>query len=203
MSDFNLMLLGFVVFAYLFGSISGAVLLSRLFHLPDPRQNGSKNPGATNMLRLYGFKMCLGVLIIDLLKGMIPVYLAYRLHLPFVYLGVITIAACLGHIFPCFFRFRGGKGVATAFGALLLISATSSCCIFLTWILALIAFGYASIATMMTCVLTPLIIWLIRPEFTIPASMLAILILLRHLINLTRLMAHQEPKLNFFRKRKS
>lgn len=199
MIQINLSLLGFIIFAYLLGSVSGAIILSRLLHLSDPRSTGSNNPGATNMVRLHGTKVGIMVLVIDILKGMIPVYLAYRFQLPAVYLGVIAIAVCLGHIFPCFFHFRGGKGVATAFGALLLISASSSATILLTWAIALLLFGYVSIATMITCLFSPFIVWLIRPEFTIPVAMLSVLILLRHLINLTRLMNHAEPKLILFR----
>lgn len=201
MIELNIIFIIFILFAYLLGSISGAIILSKILHLKDPRSSGSKNPGATNMVRLYGSKIGIIVLFIDVLKGMIPVYLAYRIHMPSIYLGVIAIAVCLGHIFPCFFHFRGGKGVATAFGALLLISATSSACILLTWAVALFVFGYVSLATIITCLFAPLIVWLIRPEFTIPVAMLSVLILLRHLINLTRLMNHLEPKL-FFQKNK-
>lgn len=200
MTDVNVMLIAFVFGAYLFGSLSGAMILTRLMHFQDPRSQGSKNPGATNMVRLHGARIGFLVLVIDVLKGMIPVYIAYRFHLPAVYLGVIAIAVCLGHIFPCFFKFHGGKGVATAFGALLLISLNSSLCILVTWIIALFLFGYVSLATITTCVFAPLIIWFIRPEFTIPVSMLASLILLRHLINVTRLMNHAETKIHFFKK---
>ena len=110
--------LGMIIFAYLLGSISSAILICRLAGLPDPRHHGSGNPGATNVLRIGGKLAAAGVLICDVLKGMLPVWLAYLLQIPYFYLGIIAIAACLGHIYPVFFHFKGGKGVATAFGSI-------------------------------------------------------------------------------------
>lgn len=85
---------------------------------PDPREHGSGNPGATNVLRIGGRLAAAAVLVFDILKGMLPVWLAYKLDVPPLYLGLTAIAACTGHIYPVFFHFRGGKGVATAFGAI-------------------------------------------------------------------------------------
>ncbi len=101
--------LGMIIFAYLCGSISSAILVCRLAGLPDPRHNGSGNPGATNVLRIGGKGAAAAVLVFDVLKGMLPVWLAYALGVSPVYLGLTAIAACLGHIYPVFFRFRGGK----------------------------------------------------------------------------------------------
>ena len=108
-----------IILAYLGGSLSSAVLVSRLTGLPDPRDHGSHNPGATNVLRLGGRMAALIVLLLDVLKGMAPVYLAWYLQIKPVYLGFIGVAACLGHMYPLFFHFRGGKGVATALGTML------------------------------------------------------------------------------------
>ena len=108
--------------AYLLGSISSAILICRIAGLPDPRQNGSNNPGATNVLRIGGRWSALAVLIIDILKGMAPVWVGYYLGLTQFELGMVALGACLGHIFPIFFQFKGGKGVATAFGAIAPIS---------------------------------------------------------------------------------
>ncbi|MDQ6576836.1 MAG: glycerol-3-phosphate 1-O-acyltransferase PlsY, partial [Haemophilus parahaemolyticus] len=104
---------------YLLGSVSSAIIFCRLAGLPDPRENGSKNPGATNVLRIGGRISALGVLLFDVLKGMLPVALALRFGLEPSEIGFIALAACLGHVFPIFFRFRGGKGVATALGTLI------------------------------------------------------------------------------------
>ena len=105
--------------AYLLGSISSAILICRVFALPDPRERGSGNPGATNVYRLGGRIPALLVLICDILKGTLPVYGSYFLGIEPIYLGLIGVAACLGHMFPLFFQFKGGKAVATAFGAML------------------------------------------------------------------------------------
>ena len=108
-----------MLIAYLLGSISSAILLCRMLGLPDPRTEGSHNPGATNVLRIGGKWVALAVLIFDMLKGMLPVWAGYYLGLTHFDLGMVALAACLGHIFPIFFNFKGGKGVATAFGAAL------------------------------------------------------------------------------------
>ncbi|EQN60023.1 glycerol-3-phosphate acyltransferase [Escherichia coli HVH 20 (4-5865042)] len=109
---------GMILIAYLCGSISSAILVCRLCGLPDPRTSGSGNPGATNVLRIGGKGAAVAVLIFDVLKGMLPVWGAYELGVSPFWLGLIAIAACLGHIWPVFFGFKGGKGVATAFGAI-------------------------------------------------------------------------------------
>lgn len=98
--------------AYLFGSLSSAVVICKAFSLPDPRTAGSKNPGATNVYRIGGRIPALLVLVMDILKGTIPVYSSYFLGLDPVLLGLVAIAACLGHIFPLYFGFKGGKAVA-------------------------------------------------------------------------------------------
>ncbi|MGY0583394.1 MAG: glycerol-3-phosphate 1-O-acyltransferase PlsY, partial [Paraglaciecola chathamensis] len=105
--------------AYLLGSISSAVLICRMFALPDPRKAGSNNPGATNVLRIGGRLPAALVFIFDVLKGTIPVYVGYFLGLSPIALGLVGLAACLGHIFPLYFYFKGGKGVASAIGAML------------------------------------------------------------------------------------
>lgn len=95
--------LGMIIFAYLCGSISSAILVCKLAGLPDPRTHGSGNPGATNVLRLGGKVAAASVLVFDVLKGMVPVWLAYLMHVTPLYLGLTAIAACLGHIYPVFF----------------------------------------------------------------------------------------------------
>ncbi|MDU3048711.1 MAG: glycerol-3-phosphate 1-O-acyltransferase PlsY [Escherichia coli] len=102
---------GMILIAYLCGSISSAILVCRLCGLPDPRTSGSGNPGATNVLRIGGKGAAVAVLIFDVLKGMLPVWGAYELGVSPFWLGLIAIAACLGHIWPVFFGFKGGKGV--------------------------------------------------------------------------------------------
>lgn len=187
--------LGMIICAYLLGSISSAILICRLAGLPDPRETGSGNPGATNVLRLGGRFAALTVLIADVAKGGLPVWLAYKLDLAPPVLGIIAIAACLGHIYPIFFHFQGGKGVATAFGAIAPISWDITGLLSGTWLITLLLTGYSSLAAVITALLAPLYVWWFRPEFTFPVAMLSCLILLRHHENLERLWRGQEPKI--------
>lgn len=187
--------LGMIICAYLLGSISSAILICRLAGLPDPRETGSGNLGATNVLRLGGRFAALAVLIADVAKGGLPVWLAYKLDLAPPVLGIIAIAACLGHIYPIFFHFQGGKGVATAFGAIAPISWDITGLLSGTWLITLLLTGYSSLAAVITALLAPLYVWWFRPEFTFPVAMLSCLILLRHHENLERLWRGQEPKI--------
>ena len=164
---------GLVLLAYLCGSISSAILVCRLAGLPDPRDSGSGNPGATNVLRIGGKGAAVAVLIFDVLKGMLPVWGAWALGLTPFWLGLVAIAACVGHIWPVFFHFRGGKGVATAFGAIAPIGLDLT-------VSALIA---------------PFYVWWFKPQYTFPVSMLSCLILLRHHDNIQRLWRRQESKI--------
>ena len=182
------------IFAYLLGSISSAVLICRLLKLPDPRETGSQNPGATNVLRIGGKKAAVAVLVCDMLKGTIPVWGSYFLSIePFV-LGIIAIAACLGHMYPIFFHFKGGKGVATALGAIAPIGLDLTAAIMITWLLVAVVFRYSSLAALITVLLAPLYTWMIKPMYTLPVAMLCCLIVLRHHKNIKRLFSGTEPK---------
>ncbi len=183
-----------LVFAYLSGSISSAVLISQLFRLPDPRLHGSRNPGATNVFRLGGRLPAALVLVTDILKGTIPVWTGYFIGLTPVMLGWIAIAACLGHIFPLYFGFKGGKAVATALGAMLPIGLDLSGLLIFTWAGSLFLTGYSSVSALVTVVMAPLYTWLIKPQYTIPVAMLSILIIARHRHNIGRLMRGEEGK---------
>lgn len=184
-----------VAVAYLFGSLSSAVVISRAFGLPDPRTAGSKNPGATNVYRLGGRIPALLVLIMDILKGTIPVYGSYFLGIEPILLGVIAIAACLGHIFPLYFGFKGGKAVATAFGAMLPIGLDLAGLLILSWIVVVFLTGYSSLGALLAVSLAPLFTFLIKPLYTIPVAMLSLLIILRHKDNIARLLAGNESKI--------
>ena len=180
--------------AYLFGSLSSAVVISQLFGLPDPRTAGSKNPGATNVYRLGGRIPALLVLVMDILKGTIPVYGSYFLGIEPIMLGVIAIFACLGHIFPLYFGFKGGKAVATAFGAMLPIGLDLAGLLILSWVVVVFLTGYSSLGALIAVSLAPLFTFLIKPLYTVPVAMLSLLIILRHKDNITRLLAGNESK---------
>lgn len=187
--------LGMIIFAYLCGSISSAILVCRVARLPDPRTQGSGNPGATNVLRIGGRAAAATVLIFDVLKGMLPVWLAYRLDIPPMYLGLTAIAACVGHIYPVFFRFQGGKGVATAFGAIAPIGFDLTGLMAGTWLLTVLLSGYSSLGAIVSALIAPFYVWWFKPQFTFPVAMLSCLILLRHHDNIQRLWRGQEGKI--------
>ncbi|KAJ9431727.1 glycerol-3-phosphate acyltransferase PlsY [Candidatus Pantoea symbiotica] len=187
--------LGMIIFAYLCGSISSAILVCKLAGLPDPRSQGSGNPGATNVLRIGGKAAAAAVLIFDVAKGMLPVWVAYLLHVAPLYLGLTAIAACLGHIYPVFFRFRGGKGVATAFGAIAPIGWDLTGLMTGTWLLTVLLSGYSSLGAIVSALIAPFYVWWFKPQFTFPVSMLSCLILLRHHDNIQRLWRGQENKI--------
>ena len=187
--------LAMIILAYLGGSISSAILVSRLYGLPDPREHGSHNPGTTNVLRLGGRSAALWVLLCDMLKGTLPVYAAWYLKLPPVTLGLIGVAACLGHMYPLFFHFRGGKGVATALGTMMPIGLDMGAMMFVTWLLVLVGTGYSSLAALIAALLAPLYTYWLKPEYTLPVSMLCCLIIYRHHENIHRLLNGQESKI--------
>lgn len=183
--------------AYLMGSLSTAVIVSKLFGLPDPRQEGSKNPGATNVLRLGGKKAAAITLIGDALKGLIPVLIARHLEVPLEMLAAVGLAAFLGHLFPIFFGFRGGKGVATALGVLSGFSIWVGLAVLATWLLMAFLFRISSLAALMAAALSPLYLWLILHSEVLAGAALAMALLLisRHRGNIERLLKGQESRI--------
>lgn len=183
-----------IFFAYLLGSISSAIIFCRLAGLPDPRQNGSYNPGATNVLRIGGKFAVVGVLLFDILKGSLPVVLAFFFKLTPSEIGFVALAACLGHIFPIFFQFRGGKGVATGLGALIAISYPVAGAAVCSWLIVFLLFGYSSLSAVFTALTVPFYIWWFKPEFTFPVALVCCLLVYRHHDNIQRLWRGQEPR---------
>jgi len=186
-----------IIAAYLVGSISSAILLCKLLKLPDPRTVGSNNPGATNVLRISNKYTAATVLIFDVLKGTIPVWGGYFLGLEPMNLGLIAVAACLGHMFPIFFNFQGGKAVATALGVLLPIGLDLAGLLILTWLSIIYFTRYSSLAAITTVALAPLYIWLLKPLYVYPVIMLSVLIIFRHKSNIWRLLKGNESKVVF------
>jgi acyl phosphate:glycerol-3-phosphate acyltransferase len=181
--------------AYLVGSISSAVIICQLFKVADPRTQGSRNPGATNVLRIAGKFPAMLVLVFDVLKGTVMVWGAYFLGLEPMQLGFVAVAVCLGHSFPLFFDFSGGKAVATAFGSLLPIGLDLSALLIVIWFSVLFSSGYSSLAAVITVSLAPFITWFIKAEYAVPVAMLSLLIIFRHKDNLIRLFKGKEPKI--------
>lgn len=184
-----------IIVAYLLGSISSAILVCKILGLPDPRTTGSKNPGATNVFRISNAFTAGIVLLLDILKGTIPVWGAYFLGADALYLGFIGVAACLGHMYPIFFDFKGGKGVATAFGALLPIGFTLGGLLIVTWVFVVKITKYSSLAAIVTVLLAPLYVFYLKPLYVYPTIMLSTLIILRHRSNIKRLLTGKELKI--------
>lgn len=181
--------------AYLLGSVSSAIIVCRLFGLDDPRKQGSGNPGATNVLRLGGKTPAILVLVFDVLKGTVPVWGSYYLGIEPIYLAFVAVFACLGHMFPLFFDFAGGKAVATAFGAILPLGLDIAALLILTWVVVAKTTRYSSLAAIVAVSLAPLFTWSFKPEYTIPVGILSLLIIFRHKGNVLRLIRQEESKL--------
>lgn len=191
-----LLTLAMIIAAYLLGSVSSAILVCRMLGLPDPRTTGSNNPGATNVLRISNKITAATVLFLDILKGTIPVWGAYFLQIEPIYLGVIGVAACLGHMYPMFFNFQGGKAVATALGTLLPIGLGLGAILIFTWIIVAKLTKYSSLAAIVTVSLAPLYVFLLKPLYVYPTLMLSVLIIWRHKDNILRLLKGTESKIS-------
>ncbi|MDP3559686.1 MAG: glycerol-3-phosphate 1-O-acyltransferase PlsY [Legionellaceae bacterium] len=188
--------------AYLLGSINSAIIVSRLCGLPDPRESGSHNPGATNVLRLAGKKFALFVLLFDMFKGYVPVLLAKFIGVGLVTQGFVCFFVVLGHMYPIFFQFQGGKGVATAIGALFALHPTLGIMTSLTWIFVVQMTHYSSMASLVSMTAAPLytLIFLQNSECFPPLFFITMFIFFKHRQNITRLMDGEEPTVQFGRK---
>jgi glycerol-3-phosphate acyltransferase PlsY len=190
-----------VVLAYLLGSLSFAVIVSKAMRLDDPRSYGSGNPGATNVLRSGNKAAAVLTLLLDALKGVVAVLLARALaeHLGDVEgtAALAGLAAFLGHLYPVFFRFQGGKGVATAAGVLLALNPWVGLASLATWLVIAIATRYSSLAALVTALLAPLYSWLLHGDAQRVGAVAAMSVLLvwRHRANIGKLMNGTESKL--------
>jgi glycerol-3-phosphate acyltransferase PlsY len=183
--------------AYLFGSLSSAVITSRLMGLPDPRQEGSKNPGATNVLRLGGKKAAIITLLGDMLKGLLPLLLAKSLGAEPVVLAAVGLLAFIGHLYPVFFGFKGGKGVATAGGIFYGFSWPAGLLVMLTWLAVAYLSKYSSLSALSAAALAPVYIGLLvgSPELVAVAIVMGCLLFWRHQENIKRLLRGEESKI--------
>ncbi|HJP06563.1 MAG: glycerol-3-phosphate 1-O-acyltransferase PlsY [Proteobacteria bacterium] len=182
---------------YLLGSISSAVLVSRLMNLPDPRSEGSGNPGATNVLRLGNKPAAALTLAGDVLKGVIPVLIANWLSDNTLVVALAGAGAFLGHLFPVFFAFKGGKGVATALGVFVAVSPPLALALVLTWLTIAVIFRYSSLAALASAISAPAWAWWIirEPAYAVLALVLGLILVWRHRENIRRLTNGTESRI--------
>ena len=183
-----------VPLAYLIGSVSSAIIVCKIMGLADPRENGSGNPGATNVMRIGGKKAAAITLFGDAMKGLLPVLLARSLGVDSLLLSLVVFAAFLGHLYPLFFAFKGGKGVATSLGVTLGVAWLLGIVVSGTWLLVYKIGKISSLAALVAALLTPLYVWLITGDVYLLVTFLLISIMLlwRHRSNIQRLLAKQE-----------
>lgn len=186
-----------VVLAYLFGSVSSAIIVCKLMGLPDPRTRGSRNPGATNVLRIGGKKAAAITMLGDVLKGFIPVLAAVLLNLDSMTIALVMFAAFIGHLYPVFFRFEGGKGVATMIGCLLGLSPPAGMTFLIVWISAAAVLRYSSVASLTAAVSAPFFVWYFTGNTTyyITAILMSLILVFRHRSNIQNLAMGKESKI--------
>ncbi len=187
-----------VVAAYLLGSVSSAVIVCRLMRLPDPRAQGSNNPGATNVLRIGGKKAAAVTLIGDSLKGLLPMTAGHLLGLGPEGLAMTGLAAFLGHLYPIFFGFQGGKGVATALGVQFGLYWPVGVTVAVIWLFMAKVVKISSLSALVSMALAPVVVWVFWPEPVLVAAQVLISLLLfwRHRSNIRNLIAGTEDRLD-------
>ncbi|PKO48472.1 MAG: glycerol-3-phosphate acyltransferase [Betaproteobacteria bacterium HGW-Betaproteobacteria-4] len=183
--------------AYLLGSVPFAMISSKLFGLADPRSYGSGNPGATNVLRSGNKKAALFTLIGDALKGWVAVFIAQQMGFSSTVIGLVALAVFLGHLYPIFLKFKGGKGVATAAGVLIALDPLLGLAVAGTWLFMAYAFRYSSLAAVVAAGLAPVISGLMHGGNgqTIVVGIIAMALIGKHWQNIQRLLAGQESKI--------
>lgn len=191
----------FIVLAYLIGSVPFAVIVSRTMGLADPRSYGSGNPGATNVLRSGNKKAAVLTLLGDALKGWLAVYLAERFADAWGVgdfgLAAVALAVFIGHLYPVFLRFKGGKGVATAAGVLFAIDPILGLAVAATWLIIAVFFRYSSLAALVAAVFAPLyyVFMFGLGPYAPAVIVMAILLIYRHRGNIAKLIAGKESRI--------
>jgi glycerol-3-phosphate acyltransferase PlsY len=185
--------------AYLLGSISAAIIVCKLMGLPDPRTQGSRNPGATNVARIGGKKAAALTLLGDMLKGLLPVLVAHALDAGALILAGTALAAFLGHLYPVFFGFQGGKGVATALGVSFGLHWPAGLAITGIWLVMAVVFRYSSLSALTAIALSPVVFYWLMPKPPVIAAMaiLAVILFWRHRSNIANLLSGKENKISF------
>jgi glycerol-3-phosphate acyltransferase PlsY len=186
-----------VVAAYLSGSVSSAIIVCRLMGLPDPRTQGSGNPGATNVLRIGGRKAAALTLFGDSLKGLLPMLIGHGLDMGPAFLAATGLAAFLGHLYPVFFGFRGGKGVATALGLQIGLDWMFGLSVAAIWLFVAKVLRISSLSALVSMALAPALVWYFtgEPALLLMQAVITILLFWRHRSNIRNLLAGSEERI--------
>ena len=192
-----ILIIGFALFGYLLGSVSTAIITCKIMSLPDPRTVGSNNPGATNVLRAGGKKAAIITLLGDMLKGLIPVLIAVLLEMPTQVIAATGLAAFLGHLFPLYYGFKGGKGVATILGVLLATNWVLGLGTIGIWLFMATTLRYSSLSALVAASGSPVLAWFITQSsvLTTCIAFMAMLLIWKHKKNIQNLLAGNEDKI--------
>ena len=186
-----------ILFAYLVGSVSSGIIVSQIFNLPDPRTIGSKNPGATNVMRSGNKKAAIFTLLGDLLKAILVLAIAEYLGFNDLIIVCVALAVLIGHIYPIFYKFQGGKGVATAIGILIALNFKLALIVASIWLLVFGIWRYSSLAAIVAAISAPIIaIFILRDQslYCIAFTLITIIILFKHKANIRKLLSGTELK---------
>lgn len=186
-----------IIGAYLIGSISSAIIVCKLMGLPDPRTQGSNNPGATNVLRIGGKKAAAITLFGDMIKGVIPMVAAHLLGASVPVLASVGMAAFLGHLYPVFFNFKGGKGVATALGVQFGLYWPIGLAVGAIWLFMAKVVKISSLSALVSMALAPVVVWLLWPswELVVMQVVISAILFWRHRSNISQLLSGTEGKI--------
>ncbi|MBE9564112.1 MAG: glycerol-3-phosphate 1-O-acyltransferase PlsY [Proteobacteria bacterium] len=195
--EFNLNIIAFACFAYLIGSISAAIITCKIMGIEDPRNTGSNNPGATNVLRHGGKKAAIITLLGDALKGLIPVLVSIQLEAEPLTIALVGLFALLGHIFPIYYGFKGGKGVATYYGVILALNWQVGLIALAIWLLIAKLLKISSLSALISIFITPFMLWAFTQsvEFTSAVAVMSLLVFWRHKKNIQSLLQGSETKI--------
>ena len=186
--------------SYLLGSISFGLIISRILNLGDLRSIGSGNTGATNVLRTGNKKAALFTLLLDAGKGALVVYLGISFFDSFT-VNFMALAVFIGHLFPVWQKFKGGKGVATLFGIALVVSFSAGLLTCLTWLLVAVVFRKSSLSALLGALFIPLWLWVFNePDFIVLFTLLNVFVFIKHRENIKRLIDRTETNISFVRK---
>jgi glycerol-3-phosphate acyltransferase PlsY len=195
--NFDPIYLVYALVAYLLGSISTAIITCKLMGLEDPRSVGSNNPGATNVLRTCGKKAAIITLLGDMLKGLLPIIVVQQLSADTMALAITGVSAFLGHLYPVYFHFKGGKGVATFYGVLLGINWMIGLAALAVWGLIAAAFKISALSALVSAFSSPFIVWYIDGSYNliVATTFMSCLLILKHHSNIKRLIQGTEGKI--------